>query len=84
MDWPSPTTMSAPMAPGGVDQPSDTASVKTAMSSAPFAWRRRRWREVAQVAEHVRRLHDDAGGLVVDARDDVLEVGAATSGFASA
>ena len=38
MDCPSPTTMSAPISPGGVTAPSDSASVKTAISSAPCFW----------------------------------------------
>ena len=37
MDWPSPTAISAPIAPGGLTRPSETTSVKTAMRSAPFA-----------------------------------------------
>ena len=52
-------------------RPSDTASVNTAISSAPcwcalsaIAF------QVAHVAEHVRRLHDDAGQRVVDLRQD--------------
>ncbi len=62
MDWPSPTAISAPIAPGGVDRPSDTASVNTATSSAPSAWHfSADGGEIAQIAEHVGRLHHDAG-----------------------
>src|SRR6185312_15322369 len=35
IDWPSAATMSAPISPGDVTRPSDTASVTTTMSSAP-------------------------------------------------
>jgi hypothetical protein len=47
IDWPSPTTMSAPISPGDLSRPSDTGSVTTAISSAPLAWRRRCGRKIA-------------------------------------
>ena len=37
-DWPSATTMSAPISPGGVSSPSETTSVTATISSAPLAW----------------------------------------------
>src|SRR5205823_604923 len=38
IDWPSQTTMSAPISPGGLIRPSDTTSVTTTINSAPAAW----------------------------------------------
>ena len=37
MDWPSATTISAPIAPGDFSAPKETASVTTTMSKAPAA-----------------------------------------------
>ena len=65
--------MSAPCAPGGSIRPSDTTSVKTAISSAPCCVRLLGdRREVDELAVEGRRLHDDAGGLVVDRGEDVF------------
>ena len=65
--------MSAPISPGGVTSPSDTASVNTAISKRAVPVRLvGGGAKVAQVAEEVRRLHDDAGHRVVDRGEKVL------------
>ena len=65
--------MSAPIAPGDCSRPSDTDFGEHGDQQRAVLMRLVGDRlEVAHVAEHVRRLHDDAGYAVVDLREDVL------------
>ena len=67
MDWPSATTMSAPIAPGDFDQAErhdfgDDGDQQHALGVAGLGQRA----QVAQIAEEVRILHDEAGQVVVE------------------